>query len=53
MKKISISVLAPVLLSFFVMSFVDLVGTGVDELRQSTDIPQYILQLIPFTCLYS
>ena len=47
-KKLSISLVAPVLLSFFVMSFIDLVGTGVDELKQSTDIPNYILQLIPF-----
>ena len=38
----------PVLLSFFVMSFADLVGTGVDELKQSADTPRYILQLIPF-----
>jgi fucose permease len=47
-KKLNFAVIAPVLLSFFVMSFIDLVGTGVDELRQSSDIPQYILQLIPF-----
>jgi MFS transporter, FHS family, L-fucose permease len=47
-KKLRIDLIAPVLLSFFVMSFIDLVGTGVDELRQSSDIPQYILQLIPF-----
>jgi fucose permease len=38
----------PVLLSFFVMSFADLVGTGVDELKQSAETPRYILQLIPF-----
>jgi fucose permease len=38
----------PVLLSFFIMSFIDLVGTGVDELKQSADTPRYILQLIPF-----
>ena len=46
--KINYSYIIPVLMSFFVMSFVDLVGTGVDELRQSSDIPPYILQLIPF-----
>ncbi|MEN8225644.1 MAG: MFS transporter, partial [Bacteroidota bacterium] len=40
--------LIPVLLAFFVMSFVDLVGTGVDELKQSAETPRYILQLIPF-----
>ncbi|MBS2213285.1 MFS transporter [Carboxylicivirga mesophila] len=37
----------PVLFSFFVVSFVDLVGTGVDELKQSADTPDYLLQLIP------
>lgn len=38
----------PVLLSFFVMSFIDLVGTGVDELKKDASVPHYILQLIPF-----
>ncbi|HDR67538.1 MAG TPA: MFS transporter [Bacteroidaceae bacterium] len=47
-NKISIAVVTPVLLSFFVMSFIDLVGTGVDELKQDSEIPVYILQLIPF-----
>ncbi len=41
----------PVLMSFFVMSFADLVGTGVDELKQSTETPRYVLQLIPFVAL--
>ena len=35
-------------MSFFVMSFIDLVGTGVDELRRDSNTPAYILQLIPF-----
>jgi fucose permease len=35
-------------MSFFVMSFIDLVGTGVDELRKDSNTPSYILQLIPF-----
>jgi fucose permease len=47
-NRLNFAIVAPVLLSFFVMSFIDLVGTGVDELRQSSDIPAYILQLIPF-----
>jgi len=47
-KKINASHIIPVLLSFFVMSFVDLVGTGVDEYKRDADVPQYILQLIPF-----
>ncbi len=47
-NKIKLQHFIPVLLSFFVMSFADLVGTGVDELKQSADTPRYILQLIPF-----
>ena len=47
-NKIKIQHFIPVLLAFFVMSFADLVGTGVDELKQSADTPRYILQLIPF-----
>ncbi len=42
------SIIIPVLMSFFVMSFIDLVGTGVDELRKDSNTPSYILQLIPF-----
>ena len=48
MKKFNPVVVIPVLLSFFVVSFIDLVGTGVDELRQDSSTPQYVLQLIPF-----
>ena len=51
MKKTNPVVVVPVLFSFFVMSFIDLVGTGVDELRQDSSTPQYILQLIPFVAL--
>ncbi len=51
MKKINLAVVIPVLLSFFVVSFIDLVGTGVDELRQDSNTPQYVLQLIPFVAL--
>ena len=47
-KKINANYVLPVLMSFFVMSFIDLVGTGVDELKQSSETPGYILQLIPF-----
>ncbi len=47
-NKMKIQHFIPVLMAFFVMSFVDLVGTGVDELKQSSDTPRYILQLIPF-----
>jgi fucose permease len=51
MKKINPAIIAPVLLSFFVVSFIDLVGTGVDELKQDSNTPAYILQLIPFVAL--
>jgi len=51
MKKTNPVVVVPVLISFFVVSFIDLVGTGVDELKQSSDTPQYILQLIPVVAL--
>jgi fucose permease len=51
MKKTNPVVLVPVLLSFFVVSFIDLVGTGVDELRHDSTTPQYVLQLIPFVAL--
>jgi fucose permease len=51
MKKINPIVVTPVLISFFVVSFIDLVGTGVDELKQDSNTPQYILQLIPFVAL--
>ena len=47
-NKIKLHYVIPVLMSFFVMSFIDLVGTGVDELKKSADTPAYILQLIPF-----
>jgi len=47
-QKINAKYVLPVLMSFFVMSFIDLVGTGVDELKQSSETPGYILQLIPF-----
>ena len=51
MNNNKIKYFIPVLMAFFVMSFVDLVGTGVDELKQSSDTPRYVLQLIPFVAL--
>lgn len=47
-NKLQLSYIIPVLASFFVMSFIDLVGTGVDELKKSSETPQFLLQLIPF-----
>lgn len=51
MKKGNPAVIIPVLLSFFVVSFIDLVGTGVDELKQDVTTPLYVLQLIPVVAL--
>ncbi|MEN8247986.1 MAG: hypothetical protein ABFS32_03580 [Bacteroidota bacterium] len=39
MKNSKIQHLIPVLMAFFVMSFADLAGTGVDELKQSAEPP--------------
>ena len=50
-NKIKLQYFIPVLMAFFVMSFIDLVGTGVDELKQSANTPRYVLQLIPFVAL--
>lgn len=47
-NKMNVSHIIPVLMSFFVMSFIDLVGTGVDELKKDAAVPRFILQLIPF-----
>lgn len=47
-NKINLTHVIPILMSFFVMSFIDLVGTGVDELKKSAAVPSYVLQLIPF-----
>lgn len=40
-------VIVPVLLSFFVMSFVDLVGTGVDYVKEDMQLTNVIAMLIP------
>ena len=46
-QKINISKIAPVLMGFFVMSFVDLVGIGVDRVSLDMDLSATIAQLIP------
>jgi fucose permease len=46
-NKISIPKIAPVLLAFFVMSFVDLVGIGVDRVSRDMKLSEAIAQLIP------
>ncbi|HHU98458.1 MAG: MFS transporter [Bacteroidales bacterium] len=47
-KKIEMRLVAPVLLSFFVMSFVDLVGIGKDRVAGDLEKSDFILGLIPF-----
>ncbi len=45
--KINFTVLLPILLSFFVMSFVDLVGIGVDRVTDDFELDASKAQLIP------
>ena len=47
-KKIEMKQVVPVLLSFFVMSFVDLVGIGKDRVAGDLELSEFILGLIPF-----
>ncbi len=46
-KKIEMRQVVPVLLSFFVMSFVDLVGTGVDYVKEDLQLKNAVAMLIP------
>jgi len=46
-QKINISRILPVLMAFFVMSFVDLVGIGVDRVSNDMNLSATIAQLIP------
>jgi MFS transporter, FHS family, L-fucose permease len=46
-QKINISKIAPVLMAFFVMSFVDLVGVGVDRVSKDMSLSATLAQLIP------
>jgi len=45
--KVNISKIAPVLMAFFVMSFVDLVGIGVDRVSTDMSLSATVAQLIP------
>jgi len=47
-KKTEMRLVVPVLLSFFVMSFVDLVGIGKDRVAGDLHLSEFILGLIPF-----
>lgn len=44
---INFRTLLPVMLSFFVMSFVDMVGIGVDRVKADMDLSDTVAQLIP------
>jgi FHS family L-fucose permease-like MFS transporter len=46
-QKINLSKISPVLIAFFVMSFVDLVGIGVDRVSKDMSLSATIAQLIP------
>ena len=46
-KKISFSFVLPVLMTFFVMSFCDLVGIGVDRIKLEFVLSNTMVQLIP------
>jgi fucose permease len=46
-EKINISKISPVLMAFFVMSFVDLVGVGVDRVTKDMSLSATVAQLIP------
>ena len=46
-QKINISRIAPVLMSFFVMSIIDLVGISVDRVQLDMHLSNTLAQLIP------
>jgi MFS transporter, FHS family, L-fucose permease len=45
--KVSLRYVTPVLMSFFVMSFCDLVGIGVDRVKLDFSLSNALAQLIP------
>jgi len=46
-KKLNFTYVIPVLVSFFVMSFCDLVGIGVDRVKLDFGLSNTLVQLIP------
>ena len=46
-QKVNITKILPVLMAFFVMSFVDLVGIGVDRISKDMNLSATLAQLIP------
>jgi len=51
-SKISLKIVTPVLMAFFVMSFCDLVGIGVDRVKLDFGISNTLAQLIPSVTLF-
>ena len=49
--KVNLKPVLPVLMAFFVMSFVDLVGIGVDRVSSDMDLSATLAQLIPSAAL--
>jgi MFS transporter, FHS family, L-fucose permease len=49
--KVNLDKMAPVLMAFFVMSFVDLVGVAVDRVSTDMDLSATLAQLIPSATL--
>jgi len=50
-QKVNITKILPVLMAFFVMSFVDLVGIGVDRVKSDMNLSATLAQLIPSAAL--
>ena len=46
-EKVNLKYVFPVLMSFFVMSFCDLVGIGVDRIKPEFNLSNTLAQLIP------
>jgi len=46
-KKLNFNHVLPVLMSFFVMSFIDMVGIGVDRVKADLNLSNTLAQLIP------
>src|SRR5674476_950497 len=46
-EKVNLNKILPVLMAFFVMSFVDLVGIGVDRVSKDMNLSATLAQLIP------
>lgn len=46
-KKVNLKFVFPVLMSFFVMSFCDLVGIGVDRIKPEFNLSNTLAQLVP------